>query len=108
MSDYLIIVQGDHNDGDYVTKLTTVSAQEYKEVKKLLQTISDAIKNCEEQYNWPNSWGLDGSPEKLYNNILNKSDINAFEEVYAPWHSNGIHSIVSIEVYPIKKAQKFI
>lgn len=106
MSDYLIVIKADHNDADYVYKMIEVSAKEYKEVKKLLVKISEALRNCKEDHNWPNSEYVDGTPEKLYKGILTDSEIDSFDDSYIPYSEYGIHTIESIEVFPIKKKQK--
>lgn len=128
MSDYLIIITADENDADYVRKETLVNAQDFKQIKILLEKVAEAIKAKNVDSDWyKNKWPMryidgdfsfdednedDGEEYpfalyKMYENYLTRGEIDAFNK-YVGSSEYGVHTIKSIEAYPVKKVIKFL
>jgi len=113
---YCIEVKADSNDGDYVTTISVIE----EEVLDRLKTLFEAIKNCEEQNNWPTSEYSDGSPHDLYPQFtvpmeppLKEWDetcslLELFEETCEPYGEYGVHTIVSVYVYPAVEKERLV
>lgn len=98
----LLIIVGDYNDADYSTSIHLLDPDDLydTELLKLLPKVSNALKDCKDSHNWPNSEYSKISARELYNGILTEKDIDIFEE-FIPHGEYGIHSIEEISVYDI-------
>lgn len=102
---YLLIIQGDTNDADYITGETWLTEEKYLEVHPMLQRVARAIKNAKHTHrgnNWGRSEYSDRSdrPEVLYEGVLSAEDIAAFDN-YVPRGEYGVHSIESVSIHRV-------
>lgn len=96
--DYLLQIEGDYNDGDYITASNRVSKEEIETIMPVIE----AIKACEAAYNWPTMYHLSETIYMTYPNVDTKL-LEIFRE-YTPYgEAGGVHSIESIVYWPIKE-----
>lgn len=98
----LLVITGDYNDADYIRSVHLLDPDEIydAELLSVLPKVSNALKDCKDRYNWPNSEYCKLSVRELYDGILTIEDIEIFQE-YVPYGEYGIHRIESINVYDI-------
>ena len=99
-----VIVEGDINDADYINRVENIDSNGWIEdygytVSDLLKKVSEAVKDCKEHHNWPESEYADKSPESIYEGILTEDEIAIFKEAFCPYGEYGIHSICSIKIF---------
>lgn len=109
---YELVIVADTNDADYVTSINTVNDVTLGE----LLPIVDAIKNfnanhprgCGE-YNWRigEYASVDEGPSHVYSGVLTEDQIDMFTDL-CPHGEYGIHTIESIEYYPLPAKVKLL
>lgn len=101
---YEIVITGDTNDADYVTRIEDITPEQIERFKPLIAAIKK-----KKGHPWPVSEYADGSPEELYPKFAGEYDeengcptglISEFME-FVPWDIHSIESIVYYEK-PIK------
>ena len=112
----LVIVQGDHNDADYLYNITELDTESeyYEEQMKYLKLFVKAIdwfheknKGTHVRHNWNVSeYCRDPSPKEVYEGILTEDDVEAINEYFIPWGEDGIHSVYYIKIYNIESEVK--
>lgn len=110
---YEIVITGDTNDADYVTRTNDITQEQLDHFMPLIEAIKTYTVANGYGENWPISQYSDGSPEGLYpqfaddgSELDNEDDCNIdslideFRE-FVPW---SIHSITSVVYYekPVK------
>ena len=95
MTQYLIVVEGDTNDADYISETTTIDSEYLEEIKPVIA----AIKAGGHSHNWPKHDYVNERPKDLYPE-LTEAQIDAFSDL-TPRGENGIHSVGSIYLYEI-------
>lgn len=104
----LLVIVGDCNDADYITSVNVMDPDDeyHSEILSILPKISEALRNCKNRHNWPNSEYCDESVEEVYDEILSSDEIGIFQE-FIPHGFDGIHSIDSIDVYDISNITNY-
>lgn len=117
---YLVIVQGDWNDADYVYKHNLFTADEIDKVKELVEmesVIKEVTKMAKFPGNWPHLGELVNAIEDFDeedDNIETTLNITKemgnriydFYENYMPWgYECRCHSLESITVYTLADEQ---
>lgn len=98
-----IEIKGDCNDGDLISERSEITDEQ---IEYILPVI-EAIKNCQEDHNWPTlEWG-DDSPLSLYEDILTEEQIDVFGD-FVPYGETGIHTIHSITILHVTKEEKLL
>ena len=94
---YEIVVVADANDIDYVTAISTISEEDLK----MCQPIFDALKLAPKNYNWESeNWSVVNVVQKYPQ--IEPELIDEFDCRYVPSSEyGGVHTIVSIEYYPV-------
>jgi hypothetical protein len=94
---YELVIEADTNDADYVTSTTPVSEMQIVAVK----LFAEMIKACPKHYNWANSEYTDSNehPLEVYSELTEQA-FEWFNDLL-PYGEHGIHTIVSIEYYPL-------
>jgi hypothetical protein len=97
----LLIVQGDHNDADYLYNITELDteSEHYEAMMIYLKLFVKAInwfneknKGTRVRHNWNVSeYCRDPSP----------ADVEAINEYFIPWGEGGIHTVNYIDLYNI-------
>lgn len=107
-----IVVVADENDADYLTKISTIDLETLKKLMPILQVIK----------NNDNVWedGERGSPYSTYGHgddiadddpdyygpvLLTKDQIKLMEK-YMPYSEYGLHTLISVEYYPLPEKVK--
>lgn len=105
MTQYELKIVADTNDADYVTEITTVTMQEIEDILPVIE----AIKNCKKHFNWSKGEYArrDEMPDKIYAGILTEDQIEMFND-YCPYGEYGIHTIESVEYYPLPEKVKLL
>lgn len=102
----IVLIEGDTNDADYVTREEIVSEKDIEFLKK----IGEALKNTPAQcyHNWGNSDYCDKeeSPYAMYKDVLTKKEIDNFNDNFCPYGEHGIHTIESIRILTISEEDK--
>lgn len=95
---YEVVVVADENDGDYVTRVSTLKQNQLP----MLVELSQRIKNNHSVW----QTGEIGDPYKDYPDWTEEEI--GFMEGLVPWGQYGVHTIESIEYYPIPEKVKLI
>lgn len=91
MSKKVLIIEGDYNDGDYVTNETRVGEKELKVLMPIFNKMKKDRKNKPRHYT--SDW-----TEKFPS--LTEEELEIVRE-YKPSHENGIHTITSIRLLEV-------
>ena len=89
-----IIISADENDGDYITKKSSVSDIQIEDLKIILAIIGIR------KHNWDNT-DIENLIEK-YSGLLTKEQIMFFNK-YVPCNDYGVHTIVKVEIIEVLK-----
>lgn len=106
---YELVITADTNDADYITSTNTVTMAEIEAIMPVIEAIKQFnanVKEWNDRHNWPTSEYADSSPEELYPD-LDEDLLNKFGD-YVPYGENGVHTIESIEYYPLPEKTKLI
>lgn len=110
MDKYEILIEADHNDGDYITQINTITLDDLELIKPLIQ----AIKDNPERYNWCaySDTNNPEAPDHVYSEFvgINKdgfSIMDIFNELI-PYDEYGIHTITKVEVYSIPEKERLL
>lgn len=95
---YLVIIEADYNDGDYITRTHEI---ENIETVEEIARIYNLIKPNHCQWGRGDA-GYDCRPEDLYDGILTLDEIDFFNS-YLPHGEYGIHTVDSVEAYEIRR-----
>lgn len=107
--DYLAIIKGDWNDGDYVHRVATVTREVGLWLLKVYHTIDSMLKDSQLPYDFLidilHEYRIteEGVPDwlKKYNEP-DIYDVIDFDDTFMPWgYECGCHTLVSISVYKI-------
>jgi uncharacterized protein YqeY len=90
MSKKVLIIEGDHNDGDYVTRETKVTDKDLAELKPIFAKMKKQRKLVKE---YTDSW------EEKYPN-LTEEELEIIQE-YVPYAENDVHTLVSVRLVEI-------
>ena len=105
---YLLCIEADSNDADYVTKTTEITESELKEIMPMIEAIKAVKKkkNACSSHNYPTQECVHGddSAENMYGDV---DGYEAFNE-FVPSSEYGIHTITSVEVYEFSKLTRYI
>ncbi len=105
MEYFKLTIVVDHNDGDYVTGISKISAEDLEEfinpVAKALKEIREKRKNTYFAHNWNRlvDSSNEESPYIMYKELLTHEQIDSFND-FLPYSENEIHSIHQISVTP--------
>ena len=91
-----IIVEGDANDGDYITSKSIITDDKIEKLKVALSKIGSG------RIPWTTGDQAYGnkSPEVVYKDILSGEEIELVQE-FVPYGEYGIHTIESIEILEV-------
>ncbi len=101
---YLIVVEGDTNDADYISNVGNIAENEIEIIKK----VASAIKSYDEEHKYGHNWPMfcDNNdmpaPYEIYKDILTEDDIECMDG-YIPYGEYGIHSIKSIRILKVEE-----
>lgn len=100
MKKYLIVVEADTNDADYIQSSCVINEKVLKTIRIVIKEIKDFDSNPKNayQHNWPKLDNYE-SPSLIYKNLTEKQ-IDLFNEL-VPYGENGVHSIESVKLYEI-------
>lgn len=104
----LLIITGDTNDDDLVTKQCYIKDEkELEMVKRVLAVIKTKTLSMAggSRHNWPSSDYCSESVQDLYKGLLSEDDIEWFNE-YVPYGEFGIHTIRRAVLYEIQEEEK--
>ena len=100
----VMIIKGDHNDGDYIHDISEISVEELLKFKPLFEAIKENGKDW--NHNWCTSENSSNeSPDEMYSDI-DPEIILDFEE-YVPHGEYGIHTINSIRILIVSEDTEF-
>ncbi len=114
----MLVVEGDHNDADYVVSVTPITEEEIRKFAPLIRAIkafkpykgkSGSGLEFSHDHNWPvgdycHRPDLGGKDiVELYNDAVPEDLIREFDEEYVPHEDGNIHTIDSIFVVERKK-----
>ena len=93
-----IIIEGDTNDGDYVTERNVITDEQ-------IEKISIAFSKLQGRTNWytgdmVNEKRGNFSPEVMYKDILSPEEIELIDN-FTPRGEYGIHSIESVDILEV-------
>lgn len=101
MKPYLIIVEADYNDADYVHKLSYVDPEDLNVFKNILQKIIIFNNGINRRgLIWSTSYESGEEKEiDIYTKqeVLTQEEVDIFNE-YVPYGEYGVHSITSIKI----------
>jgi len=112
MSEYIITVTVDCNDGDFLTRDEEISEEKLKFIHPLIEEI----RNYKGYYNYPLYYGeyynyisskyRGATPEEIYPDISE----DVFEEFnnYLPFWEYGFHTIKSIYIQPVSSRTRLL
>lgn len=101
MKDYLLIIEADTDDGDYITQTVYLSAHKVRFLEPILKKVSAALATRYNDYNWSNGGHREiANPKEIYKDLLKEEEIAEFEN-YVPYGQYGIHTITSIKLIKI-------
>lgn len=123
MSKYEIIIVGDTNDADYVTKISTITEKQLNEIKPLIAAIkkfkpyngkSESGYESTHDNNYPYGNGEyipredlgEKRPEEIYPQFTRQTH-DLFQN-FCPYGEDGIHTIESITIQPATKKTKLL
>jgi len=95
---YLVLITGDMNDGDYKTVKHEVDKDTVEIIRKVAKVV---LKNNKYDYNWP-AYDLRkeyGNPYEMYKDELTQEEMDIFSGFVPSGGDYPIHSIESIEIY---------
>lgn len=114
---YEIVITADENDGDYVTEISVVDAETIGKIMPVIEAIrkfnesGEAVESGYSVTNWANGHEqryLAKHPTILYPE-LTKEQIYAFNRLVPNGdESYGVHTIISVEYYPIPTKVKLL
>lgn len=110
MNQYLIVVRGDTNDGDYITKTTLLSEKKYEKIENVLVKVSDIVANSTAGYNWANEYSDEkNEPEEQYvkTGKITQEELDMFSD-YVPSGELGVHTVESVTVYTITEIKELL
>lgn len=103
-----ILIEGDCNDGDYISEMSDITQEELE----LILPVIEAIKSSTEYHNWSNEYDIKSIEEKypqfcVRNDDYSPEDDYEFEcgealgtfSSFVPSGEYGVHSIKKIEIY---------
>lgn len=99
---YEIVIVADTNDAKNITAINEINMETIQK----FQPVINAIKACSVQHNWPAHEYMDYSIENLYPDL--DPDLLDFFEEFLPYSEDGIHTIKSVEYYPLPIKTKLI
>lgn len=97
---YLLIVEGDVNDADYITQETALDQVEFEALLPLLTKVGAAI--AANNGTW-NTLGVSHYPTvaEMYGSVLTEDEIAQFDEMTPHGEFGGVHSINGIHAYQV-------
>ena len=96
MAKKIIIVEGDHNDGDYVTNIERISEKQLSVLKPILAKMKKS-----KDVDWSSNW------KDKYPN-LTEEELEIFDS-YVPYADNAdIHTIVSVRILEVTSDKNMI
>jgi hypothetical protein len=101
-----IIVTGDENDGDYISRATKITEEELKEIRPVIEVLRKEGKD-RDGYNWATYDSADPDPYKKYKDILTDMQIEMFNE-FVPHGENGISSISELKILTVTNIEEII
>jgi len=104
---YLLVIEGDTNDGDYVTENTIITEKDLEEIKPIVKAIKAYTKKNKDEHNWFTQESQNDTAEEKYSDIYETKAFKKFEN-YVPYGEYGVHTIESVVVSPSAKIQKLL
>lgn len=105
---YLLIIEGDTNDADYISEATTI---EDKDADKKLPLIRKVAKLMSEGHNWNSSeyadQGEDTESVYVATGLLTEAEVEEFTD-YVPYGENGVHSLSSITLHKVISTEELL
>lgn len=99
---YEICIVGDENDADFTTVIRTITEKQLEKLKPIIK----AIKKKDGRYEYGDCSKLGWeNPTDQYNFTEEQFD---FWHDYLPTGQNGVHTIESIEIYPVPKKERLL
>ena len=101
---HIVIVRGDTNDADYITKETILTDENTEILRKVTKAIKQRNTDNNDKpnwHNWDNSEFRRGSVIDEYEELLTEDDIEYFSDEFVPYGEHGIHTIESIRIVKI-------
>lgn len=107
-----LVITADTNDADYVTETHKVTQEDINKLAPIVQAIKTrnaSTRRGSGQYNWAvgELAGRREGPGVVYKDILTEDQIEWFTEL-CPMGEYGIHTIESIEYYPMPLKVKLL
>lgn len=93
----MIYIEGDINDGDYISKLSLITDKQLKELLLIIKVIDEH----EEHHNWSNEYSA-ACVSDIYEDKLTEKQIDIINE-YIPYGQHGVHTITSISILDVAK-----
>ena len=115
-----LVIKADYNDADYITETNTISEEDLELIKPLIAKIAEfprrsRIKNAVGDRDMTHNYDTSGhhrndvGGNEYYSQFFPQEVMDMFEELL-PYGGDdmGIHTIVSIEVYPVPVKTKLL
>ena len=102
---YQITIRADHNDGDYLTKVSKISEEDLKIIKPLIAAIKAKATNGYHSHNYQTRDHMEKPMSEIYN--FPEEVFDRFEE-FIPNYEYGIHTIDSITTIPWHRQTKLL
>lgn len=103
----LIVVKGDTNDADYVTKVSVIDEEKLDRFLPLIKAINEFPRNPRYggRHNWPSSDYANETVSEVYSDF----DEELLEDFsyYVPRGEYGIHSIEGISILEVSQITNF-
>ena len=109
---YELVITADTNDADYATSTNTVTQETIDKLSPIIKAIKDrnaTTRRGSGQYNWRigEYATKNEGPDVVYDGILTEDQIEFFSDL-VPHGEYGIHTIESIEYYPLPMKIKLL
>ena len=90
---YLVIVEADTNDGDYIHSIFKTTKERAEECKNIFTKIKESVISTSD-YHTP--------PEEMYKAVLTDLEFDVLEDCL-PYGECGIHTIESVSIYKVSE-----
>lgn len=105
----VVIIQGDHNDADYVTSECDITDD--PKTLEVIHKVVNAMKNYKKKNPHSHNWESYGEPDiyEKYKDVLTEDEIQWFSDLvpYAP-DPGEIHTIESVRIVKIESDEELM
>jgi len=99
---YEILIVADTNDGDYVTGINVIDEKQLEKLKPIIQAIKK--KNGRYEFGELSSLGWENPTDQF---DFSEEQFELLHE-FLPTGEYGVHTIESVDIYPVPKKQRLL